>query len=356
MFYFCEVKIQEKYILRCIQIAKNGLGTTFPNPMVGAVIVYNETIIGEGYTSPYGGPHAEVNAINSVHDKSLLTKATIYVTLEPCAHYGKTPPCADLIIKHKIPNVIIGLMDPHEKVAGAGIQKLKDAGCTVVSGVLEKECRIHHKRFLCFHEKKRPYVILKWAETNDGFIAPTNDQRNLKAEPFWITSNKARQLVHQWRSEEQGILIGTNTVIADNPKLDVRNWYGKPPIRIVLDPNLRINSTHAIFNKTIKTIIITSKANKNTAIKGVIYEEIDFKSNVAQQLCNVCYKHNILSLIVEGGTQTLTTFIAANLWDEARIFKGTSNFIKGIKAPLFTGKISSKNCYGKDTLTTYSND
>lgn len=350
------MKIHEKYILRCIQIAKNGLGTTFPNPMVGAVIVYNNSIIGEGYTAPYGGAHAEVNAINSVQDKSLLIKATLYVTLEPCSHFGKTPPCADFIIKHKIPNVIISLKDPHEKVAGAGIQKLKDAGCTVVSGILEKECRAHHKRFLCYHEKKRPYVILKWAETNDGFIAPTNDQRNTKAEPFWITSNKARQLVHQWRSEEQGILIGTNTVIADNPKLDVRNWHGKPPIRIVIDPNLRINSTYAIFDGAVQTIIITAKVNKNTAIKGVIYEEIDFNTNVAQQLCNILYKHSILSVIIEGGTQTLETFITAKLWDEARVFTGTSNFSKGIKAPLFTGKLSSKTCHGKDTLTIYTND
>src|SRR6056297_260479 len=199
-----ETSINEKYMNRCIDIAKNGLGQTAPNPMVGAVIVHNDLIIGEGYTSPYGGPHAEVNAINSVRDKSILPKSILYVTLEPCSHYGKTPPCANLIVEHKIPQVVIGLKDPHHKVAGKGIQLLKKAGCSVTVGVLEERCRNHHKRFLTFYEKKRPYIILKWAETLDGFIAPVNKMRSKNPEPYWITNPYSRQLVHKWRSEEQG--------------------------------------------------------------------------------------------------------------------------------------------------------
>ncbi|MEP0212143.1 MAG: bifunctional diaminohydroxyphosphoribosylaminopyrimidine deaminase/5-amino-6-(5-phosphoribosylamino)uracil reductase RibD [Cellulophaga sp.] len=350
------MKIHEKYILRCIEIAKNGLGSTFPNPMVGAVIVHNNVIIGEGFTSPYGGSHAEVNAIKSVKDKLALKEATIYVTLEPCSHYGKTPPCADLIIKHKIPNVVIGLKDPHEKVAGNGIKKLKKAGCNVTIGVLEKECRDHHKRFLCFYEKKRPYIILKWAETSDGFIAPLQEKRNSTPEPFWITNKASRQLVHQWRSEEQGILVGTNTVIKDNPKLDVRNWYGTPPTRIVLDKNLKIDINKNILDTSVNTIVLTEKANHEKQLDGINYEEIDFKKPLATEICRVLHKKNILSVIIEGGTKTLQTFIDANLWDEARVFKGVSTFKDGIKAPVFKGNLKTTTNIKTDTLKIYNND
>ncbi|SFW27167.1 bifunctional diaminohydroxyphosphoribosylaminopyrimidine deaminase/5-amino-6-(5-phosphoribosylamino)uracil reductase RibD [Cellulophaga fucicola] len=350
------MKIHEKYILRCIQIAKNGLGSTFPNPMVGAVIVHNNTIIGEGFTSPYGGSHAEVNAINSVKDKTLLSKASLYVTLEPCSHYGKTPPCADLIVKHKIPNVIISLTDPHEKVAGAGIKKLENAGCNVITGVLEKECREHHKRFLCFYEKKRPYIILKWAETNDGFIAPLKSKRNINPEPFWITTKASRQLVHQWRSQEQGILVGTNTVLEDNPKLDVRNWYGKAPTRIIIDRNLKIKVNKNILDLSVKTIVITSKLDKEKQVDGVFYEPIDFKKPIAKEINNILYKHSILSVIIEGGSKTLQTFINENLWDEARVFKGISTFKEGITAPKLAEKLKANTNIKTDTLNIYYND
>ena len=350
------MKIHEKYILRCIQIAKNGLGSTFPNPMVGAVIVHNNTIIGEGFTSPYGGSHAEVNAINSVKDKTLLSKASLYVTLEPCSHYGKTPPCADLIVKHKIPNVIIGLTDPHEKVAGAGIKKLENAGCNVITGVLEKECREHHKRFLCFYEKKRPYIILKWAETNDGFIAPLKSKRNTNPEPFWITTKASRQLVHQWRSQEQGILVGTNTVLEDNPKLDVRNWHGKAPTRIIIDRNLKIKVNKNILDLSVKTIVITSKLDKEKQVDGVFYEPIDFKKPIAKEINNILYKHSILSVIIEGGSKTLQTFINENLWDEARVFTGISTFKEGITAPKLSGKLKANTNIKTDTLNIYYND
>ncbi len=323
------VKIHEKYIQRCIELAKNGLGTTYPNPMVGSVIVYNDMIIGEGWHKKAGEPHAEVNAINSVKDKSLLQKATIYVSLEPCSHFGKTPPCCDLIIKNKIPNVIIGSVDPNIKVAGNGIKKLIEAGATVTVGVLETECYDLNKRFFTFHQKKRPCIILKWAETKDGFIAPIE---KLEQKPVWITNPYSRQLVHKWRTEEQAILVGTQTVIDDNPKLDARDWFGNNPIRLVIDQNNRITKNSHIFDNQTKTIIF-SKIKTEIAEENTIFEVIDFEQNIAQQIIVILYKYQIQSVIIEGGKQTLQTFIDANLWDEARIFIGNSHFNTGTKAP-----------------------
>ena len=328
------------YIKRCIQIAKNGLGSTSPNPMVGSVIVYKNTIIGEGFTSPYGGNHAEVNAINSVSNKDVLKEATLYVTLEPCSHFGKTPPCSDLIVKHKIPNVVIGCVDDNEKVAGKGINKLRTSGCNVTVGVLENECKNHHKRFFTFHNKKRPYIILKWAETNDGFIAPEtkNEQK-----PVWITNAFSRQLVHKWRAEEQAILVGTNTVQEDNPSLTVRDWTGENPIRIVIDINEKLSKTHTVFNADVETILI-SKNN------------INFSKNVAKQICDLLFEKHINSVIIEGGAKTLQSCIDANLWDEARVFTGQLEFKKGIKAPKFKGKLISEENIITDTLKIYKND
>ncbi|WP_086478041.1 bifunctional diaminohydroxyphosphoribosylaminopyrimidine deaminase/5-amino-6-(5-phosphoribosylamino)uracil reductase RibD [Arenibacter amylolyticus] len=349
------MKIHEKYILRCIQLAKNGLGTTFPNPMVGSVIVHNQKIIGEGYTSPYGGPHAEVNAINSVKDQSLLGEATLYVSLEPCSHQGKTPPCANLIIKHKIPKVVIGVLDPHTKVAGKGVEKLKQAGCEVLIGVLEKECREHHKRFLTFHSKLRPYIILKWAQTRDGFIAPQEEKRSQNPEPFWISNARSQQLVHQWRTEEQAIMAGTQTVIKDNPRLNLRHWKGIDPVRIVLDRELKIPSDFHVLDTSVKTIVITSKLPKNPK-KGIYYEELDFNGNLAQQVCTLLHKHQILSVIIEGGAKTLQSFIDANLWDEARIFTGSSHFGTGLKSPSIQGRIVKSIPVLSDTLTIIEHD
>ena len=345
----------ERYMERCIQIAKNGLGTTAPNPMVGAVIVRDGNIIGEGYTSPYGGPHAEVNAIDFVTDKTLLKNATLYVTLEPCSHYGKTPPCADLIIKHSIPRVVIGVTDPHEKVAGKGIEKLRNSGCEVTVGVLKSECQVHHKRFLTFHSEKRPYIILKWAETNDGFIAPTKEMRNGNPEPHWITGPLSRQLVHKWRSEEQAILVGTKTVLDDNPKLDVRQWAGKSPVRIVLDRTLKIQNDAHVLNGAQRTIIFTSIKDEkryNTNAEYKIFDEsLNFK-----KLCDSLYNFNIQSVLVEGGAKTLQGFIAAGLWDEARIFKGPSNFGNGISAPKLKGTLLTTHQIENDILTVLKND
>lgn len=330
----------EAYISRCIQIAKNALGSARPNPMVGSVIVYKNTIIGEGYTSPYGGNHAEVNAINSITNKSLLKEATIYVTLEPCSHYGKTPPCSDLIIKHKIPNVVIGTTDTHSKVAGQGIEKLKRAGCNVMIGVLEAKCKQHHKRFFTFHNKKRPYIILKWAETSNGFIAPLSKK---ETKPVWITNYLSQQLVHKWRSEEQAILIGTNTAIQDNPSLTVRNWTGQNPVRLVLDKHKKLTENLSVFNAESETILLSE-------------DKIDYSKNLAEEICGFLHKSEINSVIIEGGAQTLQTFINENLWDEARVFTGKVQFKEGIKAPRFSGQLIKEENIIEDQLKIYTND
>ncbi|MHC9087545.1 bifunctional diaminohydroxyphosphoribosylaminopyrimidine deaminase/5-amino-6-(5-phosphoribosylamino)uracil reductase RibD [Tenacibaculum sp. IMCC1] len=341
----------EVYILRCLELAKKGIGTTRPNPSVGAVIVHNNKIIGEGFTSPYGGPHAEVNAINAVQNQELLKEATIYVTLEPCSHHGKTPPCADLIIEKGIPDIVIGCVDTNSLVAGKGIERLKKAGRNVIVGVCQKDCIEHHRRFFTVQNKKRPYIILKWAETKDGFIAPlTKDEQK----PVWISNQYSQQLVHKWRSEEHAILVGTNTVVADNPSLTARNWKGNNPIRIVIDKNLRIPSEVTVFDGNVKTIIVTEEKKEEN--QHVIYEQIDFSFQVAEQICEVLYKHQIQSVIIEGGAKTLQTFIDANLWDEARVFIGDVVFGEGVKHPIFNAKLSSEEKIDNDTLRIYRND
>lgn len=339
-----------------MELAKKGLGTTAPNPMVGCVIVHNNKIIGEGFTDPYGGPHAEVNAINSVKDKTLLGEASLYVTLEPCSHYGKTPPCANLIAEHQLKEVFIGLEDPHEKVAGKGIKKLKEAGCKVTVGMLEDECREHHKRFLTYQEKKRPYIILKWAESNDGFLAPDSSLRNDNPEPFWITNPQSKQLVHQWRSQEQAILVGTKTVMEDNPGLTTRDWAGKNPIRVLLDRELKIDQSFQVLDASVKTIVLTEVINASNYIKGVDYTLVDFSKPLANQICDALYQHNITSIIVEGGAQTLQTFIDENLWDEARVFKGSTCFKSGLPAPKPQGTLRERQQILTDTLSLYIND
>lgn len=341
---------------RCIELGKNGLGSTYPNPMVGSVIVNDDKIIGEGFTSPYGGPHAEVNAIKSVKDRPLLEKAILYVSLEPCSHFGNTPPCTDLIIKHKIPEVVVGAKDPHDKVAGKGIQKLRDAGCEVEVGILEEECREHHKRFLTFHEKKRPYIILKWAESSDGLIAPAKSSREDHPEPYWITNTKSRQLVHQWRSEEHAILVGTNTVLEDNPKLTVRDWNGRSPIRIVIDKDLKIPKGYHVFDKSAPTFVLNAKKSATENLGNTEHIKLDFKKNVCQEICRALFKKNIVSLIVEGGAKTLQTFIDEDFWDEARIFKGSTYLKEGLRGPEFAGRMTDELKILNDTLTVYRND
>ncbi|RZJ49984.1 MAG: bifunctional diaminohydroxyphosphoribosylaminopyrimidine deaminase/5-amino-6-(5-phosphoribosylamino)uracil reductase RibD [Flavobacterium sp.] len=347
------MNIHEKYIKRCIELARNGFGTTYPNPMVGSVIVYEDKIIGEGWHKKAGEPHAEVNAIRSVKDKSLLKKATIYVSLEPCSHFGKTPPCCDLIIEHKIPKVVVGTVDPNEKVAGRGIKKIMESGSNVTIGILEDECNELNKRFFTFHQKKRPYIILKWAESLDGFLAPEKEI-NQDRKPVWITNTYSRQLVHKWRSEEQAIFVGTQTVIDDNPKLNVRNWSGNNPVRIILDQNNRIPNTSAVFDDSVKTIVFT-KSEIVGEKENTTFEVIDFDQDIIPQILEVLYRNQIQSVIIEGGLQTLQTFIDQDIWDEARIFKGNISFEKGTKAPGLSGKISSKINIGSDELIQIRN-
>lgn len=337
-----------------MQIAKNGLGFTRPNPSVGAIIVLGDEIIGEGYTSFYGGNHAEVNAINNVKNKDLLSSATLYVTLEPCSHFGKTPPCADLIVKHQFKNVVIGCIDSNSLVAGKGVERLKKAGINVFVGVLEKECLEHHKRFFKTQTSKRPYVILKWAETKNGLIAPLEKEQQ---EPVWISNKYSQQLVHKWRAKEHAILVGTNTVISDNPKLNVRNWKGNNPVRIVLDRSLRIPENLSVFDGSIRTIVIFDKENtQKKAYKNVIFEQINFSENIAGQICEVLQKHKIQSIIIEGGRQTLQTFINSNIWDEARIFIGDLEFNDGLSAPIIKEKIKEEIKIKNDVLKVLNND
>ena len=346
------MKVQEKYIKRCIELAKNGLGTTYPNPLVGCVIVFENTIIGEGWHKKSGASHAEVIAIESVQNKELLSSSTLYVSLEPCSHFGKTPPCADLILKYKIPNVVIGTVDPNSKVAGKGIQKLKDSGVNVTFGILEKEGNELNKRFFTFHRKNRPYIILKWAESADGFISPKN---KTEQKPVWISNEYSRQLVHKWRSEEQAILVGTQTIIDDNPSLTVRDWVGKNPIRVVIDKENAIDLSSNVFDNQAKTIVfsnkeVTSNSDKIQTIK------IDFDTNSTQEIVKKLYNNNIQSIIIEGGRKTLQSFIDGNLWDEARIFIGEINLKEGTKAPELNRKINSKVGLKNDTLLLYRND
>ena len=338
-------------MFRCLQLAKNGLGSTYPNPMVGSVIVHSNLIIGEGWHKKAGEAHAEVNAVNSVKNKELLKDSTIYVSLEPCSHFGKTPPCSDLIIANGIKKVVIGTVDPFAEVSGRGIKKLLEAGCEVQVGVLERECREINKRFFTFHTKKRPYIILKWAESVDGFLAPHFKMRALR-EPVWITNSASRQLVHKWRAEEQSILIGTNTAIADNPTLTTRDWFGNSPVRVILDRKLKINSESNVFDLSVKTLIITEQDAVST--DKITYYKADFSANLPEQLCDIIYKEGLQSVIIEGGAQTLRSFIEANLWDEARVLKGNVNFESGIKSPILKNyRVGEKSMYTGDQLTYY---
>ena len=332
------MNIHEKYISRCIELGKLGIGNTYPNPSVGCCLVVDDKIIGEGYTSISGGNHAEVNAIHSVEDKSLLKLSTIYVTLEPCCHHGKTPPCVDKIIANGIKQVVIGIKDPNPLVCGKGIEKLKENGVEVISGVLKNECIAHHKRFLSYIINKRPYIILKWAETVDGFIAPK--QKNIN-EPYWISNIKSRQLVHKWRSEEQAILVGAKTIREDDPRLTTRDWEGKNCDIYILSKN-GVQKGYKIFNKDSKVTILDS-------------QEIDYDKDIVKQICDKFYDDKILSIIVEGGTKTLSNFIDSDVWDEIRVFRTKEKLGGGIKGPRLKYKVSDKVNIGDNELNYYLN-
>lgn len=323
--------MDEKYMWRAIELAGLGLGKVAPNPCVGSVIVYDNRIIGEGFHRLYGAAHAEVNAVNSVkkEDQHLLCKATIYVTLEPCHHYGKTPPCVDLILENKIPKVVIGCKDPNPKVGGQSIEKLKRHGVEVTVGVLEKECWDVAKRFMTFFIKKRPYIILKYAKSKDDFIGNLNEQ-------IWITGTQSKRLVHKWRNEEAAILIGTNTAAVDNPSLTNRLWYGKNPLRLVIDTKEKLNKNLNIFNQKAETKI--------------------FKTNDIDLILKELYDLKINSVIVEGGAALLNSFIDKGLWDEARIFTGDCYLKNGVAAPNFPKiKPMETKMIGGDRLEIFRN-
>ncbi|MDC0201821.1 bifunctional diaminohydroxyphosphoribosylaminopyrimidine deaminase/5-amino-6-(5-phosphoribosylamino)uracil reductase RibD [Flavobacteriales bacterium] len=339
---------EEFFLNKCIEIARLGIGNVSPNPMVGSVIVHNGEIIGEGYHKSYGSNHAEVNAINNVKDKSILSKCTLYVNLEPCSHFGKTPPCSDLIIKHKISKVVIGCVDTYSEVNGKGIEKMRNAGIDVIVGIMEKDSKELNKRFFTFHEKKRPYIILKWAESKDGFIA-LKDQK----EPFWMTSKESKKLVHKWRAEEDAILIGRITAEKDNPSLTVREIEGENPIRIVIDKDLKLSENLNLFNSESETIIFNKMKSDNSSENN--YIKINF-NNMINSILKELYKQKNQSVIVEGGTTTLQSFIEENIWDEARIFTTDTKLENGVKSPIIKGKKISETEIDTDSLKIIVND
>ena len=343
----------KKYMNRCLELAKLGLGSTAPNPLVGSVIVTGNRIIGEGYHRMAGAPHAEVNAIRSVENKDLLPKSILYVNLEPCAHTGKTPPCSDLIIQSGIPTVFIGTIDPHKVVSGKGINRLKQAGIIIKTGICREECIDLNKRFFTFHVHKRPYIILKWAQSADGFMDVVREKEE-PAQPNWISNEISRKLVHKWRTEEQAIMVGTNTALLDNPRLNVREWQGNNPLRIVLDRSLRLPVSLHLFDNQLTTLILNGMKDEESG--NCIYKKISFAGDMLSSVMKLLYKRGIQSVIIEGGKQLLESFIASGCWDEARIFTGRKLFGSGIKAPNIEGNNKQQNWIEDDLLTVIHND
>lgn len=341
-----------KFMRRCIELAGKAEGMTYPNPMVGAVVVHNGIITGEGYHQRAGAPHAEVMAIDSVRDKKSLRSSTLYVNLEPCSHYGRTPPCADLIISRGIPEVIVGTIDTTGKVSGKGIERLRGAGCRVVMGVLEDECRHLNRRFFTFYERKRPYIILKWAQSADGFIDIRRDSESAQG-PNWITGRPERVLVHKWRAAEQAILAGAGTIRQDNPRLDVREWGGRSPVRIILSGSGKLDRHLAISELVGSNIVFT--LNGKAKLPGAVMVRLDSEADAANQISSYLYENEIQSVLVEGGAQTINHFISNDLWDEARIFSGLATFRDGIRAPVINGKIAATTGYGLSSLKILMN-
>jgi diaminohydroxyphosphoribosylaminopyrimidine deaminase / 5-amino-6-(5-phosphoribosylamino)uracil reductase len=346
------VTVEEKYMHRCLQLARLGAGTVAPNPMVGAVLVHEGVIIGEGHTQPYGQAHAEVMCINSISkaNTKFISVATLYVSLEPCAHFGKTPPCADLIIKNKIPHVIIACRDSYKEVNGKGIEKLKAAGINVTVGVLEKEALELNKRFFIFHQQQRPYIILKWAQSNNKKIAGVDEER------VFISNEFTNRLVHQWRSEEAAIMVGTNTALKDNPALTTRLCPGKNPLRLVIDMDLKLPTSLQLFDGTVKTIVFNGL--KQSDEEKISFYKINKDENVIPQILNVLYNLKIQSVIIEGGAKLLQSFIDDGLWDEARVITNTTMQIpEGIAAPVLKNKqITTEEIILTDTIEYFINN
>jgi diaminohydroxyphosphoribosylaminopyrimidine deaminase/5-amino-6-(5-phosphoribosylamino)uracil reductase len=342
----------KKYMRRCLELAAKGLGRVAPNPMVGCVIVHNDQIIGEGYHQEYGKPHAEVNAIASVQNQALLKESTLYVNLEPCSHTGKTPPCSQLIIEMGIPHVVVGAPDPNQIVSGRGIEAIKSAGHSIITGIMQQECLELNKRFFTFHQKQRPYVILKWARTKDGFIDIIRDTPE-KGDINWITDAKARTLVHKWRSEEQAILVGSETVLKDNPSLTVREVPGRNPTRIIVDRRNRVTPDHSVRDTSAGTIIMS---RENKMRKNVEWFALDDGIPIIPQMLEILHEVEIISVIVEGGAFTLNRFIESGLWDEARVFTGNIEFGSGVAAPELAIQPAEKREISTAQLSVYYNN
>jgi diaminohydroxyphosphoribosylaminopyrimidine deaminase/5-amino-6-(5-phosphoribosylamino)uracil reductase len=337
---------------RCLELAKAAAGYVAPNPMVGAVLVYENRIIGEGYHQKYGGPHAEVHCINSVKEehRSVIDKSVMYVSLEPCAHFGKTPPCADLIIANKIPQVVIGCRDPFKQVDGKGVEKLQAAGVQVTLGVLEQEAKALNKRFITFHTQHRPYIILKWAQTANGKIAGDHN-----AERLLISNEFTNRLVHKWRSEEAAILVGTNTALFDDPALTTRLWNGPDPVRLVIDMNLRLPSTLQLFNGKVRTIVFNSLQHQEQ--ENLLYYQVTHDVNIVHQVVHALYRLNIQSILVEGGAQLLQSFIDEGLWDEMRVITNNELVVPdGLPAPqIQNGHLQKQESLFSDTINYFIN-
>ncbi len=345
-------EIHEKYMRRCLELATRGRGYVAPNPMVGAVLVCDDKIIGEGYHQKYGEAHAEPNAIAAVKDSSLMNKSTLYVNLEPCSHFGKTPPCAQLIIDQKISRVIVGGKDPYPEVSGRGIQMMRDAGVEVLTDVLKKECEELNKRFLTFNIRKRPYVILKWAQSADGFLDNLRIPGDGK-EAVHFSSAYTRMLLHKRRSEEAAIMVGTRTALLDNPSLTVRYWQGKNPLRIVIDKDLRIPPDFHLFDNQPHTWIFTAKEKENTSYNH--YYILDFEEEILPQIMDMLYQQKIQSLIVEGGAVLLESFLSAGLWDEIIVETVPMCLQTGVKAPVLPFCPDGVYKCEKSKISSYTN-
>jgi diaminohydroxyphosphoribosylaminopyrimidine deaminase/5-amino-6-(5-phosphoribosylamino)uracil reductase len=340
----------DKYMHRCLELAVRGLGKVASNPMVGCVIVGDNGTLGEGHHDVFGGPHAEVNALNSVENKERLKNATMYINLEPCAHHGKTPPCTEAIIASGIKNVVIGCLDPNPLVKGKGVEALQKAGINVEVGILEKDCLEVNKRFFTFHDRKRPFIILKWAQTSDGFI----DKKRTKEEAQEkITQPEVEIMVHLWRSQEQAIMIGTHTVIMDNPRLTARKVGGQSPLRVIIDKSLKIPTNSNIFDKSAPTLIFTEQPEPSS--NGVEYKNVAFDGKLIQTMLTELYNRNIQSVIVEGGEKLLKSFIEKDYWDEAKVFYSTKTLGEGVPAPSFPFPSKGEIKIGDDTLVLYRN-
>lgn len=335
----------DKYMQRCLQLAACGRGFVAPNPMVGAVVVHNGKIIGEGYHREYGKAHAEVNAINAVTDKGLLKDSTIYVSLEPCSHYGKTPPCSQLIIDSGIPRVVIATLDPYHKVSGRGVKMLEEAGVEVVIGVCEKEARYLNREFLVSQTQNRPYIYLKWAQTRDGFIDKKRKDGEV-VEPTPISNSFTKTLVHKMRAETSAIMIATNTAVNDNPSLTTRLWFGKNPKRIILDRTRRIAENYHLFDNSVDTVIFTEKTEKETVNDKTSFVPLSFNQNIIPGVLKELNARNIDSLLVEGGATLLQSFIDRGVWDEAYIEVADICFVEGTKAPNIQGELVDERRVG----------